>query len=83
MFLENLANKNQTISFTGSGAPHQNGVAERVIGVVVAMARTMMIYADVHQPEGGITSDMWPQALYYAVWIYNRQPQPEHGFTPL
>ena len=50
MILENLSNKNQTISFAGSGAPHQNGVSERVIVVVVEMERTMMIYTAVHQP---------------------------------
>ena len=55
VFLEHLANKNQTIKFSGSGAAHQNGVAERAIGVVVAMARTMMIHAAMHQPEGDIT----------------------------
>ena len=47
------------------------------------MAITMMIHAEMHQPEGVITSDMRPQALDHAVWIYNRMPQPSHSFIPL
>ena len=52
VLLEHSENKKQTIKFSGSGAPHQNGIAESVSDVVVAMERTIMIHAEIHQPEG-------------------------------
>ena len=59
VFLEHIANKNQTIKFYGSGTPHQNGITEWAIGVTVAMAHTVLIHAAMHHPEGTISSDLW------------------------
>ena len=41
----------QTITFSGVGAQHQNGVAERAIRTVVERARTMLIHAAIRNPE--------------------------------
>ena len=44
-FMEELLKKQQKINFSGAGASHQNGSAERAIKTVVTMARTMLIHA--------------------------------------
>ena len=48
-FMEQLLKKQQKLRFSGAGAPHQNGAAERAIKIVVDMAsailmQTCMIY---------------------------------------
>ena len=50
---------------------------------VTFMARTMMLHAAMHLPEGAITADLWPMAMDYAVWLYNHIPQQDSGFSPL
>jgi hypothetical protein len=42
-FLRNIADSNQTIDFSGVGAHHQNGVAERSIQTVTRWARAIII----------------------------------------
>ena len=78
-----LLNKKQSISFCGVGAHHQNGLAERAIGIIVRMARTMMLHAAIHSPEDVDVSDLWPMAMDYAVWLYNRIPQQDTGYAPI
>ena len=73
-FMEQLISAKQDIRFSGSGAAHQNGVAERSIQTVVNMARTMMLHAALHAPDL-VTAELWPMALDHAVWIYNRIPR--------
>ena len=57
-FMESLLDNSQQIRFSGAGAAHQNGVAERGIKTIVNMARTMLIHATMHSPEGHITSKL-------------------------
>ena len=66
-FMEVLLGAKQDIRFSGVRAAHQNGVAERGIKTVVSMARTMLIHASMHSPEGTITAQHWPMAMDYAV----------------
>jgi hypothetical protein len=82
-FLEHLAEENQGIRFSGVGTGHQNGVSERAIRTITAMARTMMLHAALRSPEGFVTADLWPMAMDYAVWIYNRVPSASTGLSPL
>ena len=42
-FMEELLKKQQKIRFSGAGASHQNGAAERAIKTVVTMASTMLM----------------------------------------
>ena len=63
----------QHITFSGVGAQHQNAVAERAIGVAQNMARTMLLHLRVHWPDE-FDPSLWPFALSYTVWIYNRLP---------
>jgi len=64
---------NQTFDYSGVGAKHQNGVAERMIGTITCRARTMLLHAMHHWPDA-ITEDLWPFALKLAVDIHNATP---------
>ena len=57
-FMDELLDHRQTIRFSGSGAAHQNGVAERAIRTVVTMARTMMIHAAMRTADGSLNTKM-------------------------
>ena len=81
-FLKELEVRAQSIKFSGVGAHHQNGVAERAIRTVVESARTMMLHVAIHWPE---QSDLclWPFALSYAVFLYNHMPARDSGWAPI
>ena len=55
-FIDALIEKDQHIRFSGSGAAHQKGVAERGIQTVIQMACTMLIQYDMCSPQGTITA---------------------------
>ena len=80
--MAHLSSKGKTVTFSGFGTAYQNAVAERAIETVVYMARTMMIHAAMRSPENTITSDLWPMAMEYAVWIYNHLPKSDTGLSP-
>ena len=42
-FMEELLKKQQKLRFSGAGAPHQNGAAERAIKIVVDMASAILM----------------------------------------
>ena len=44
-FMTSLNAKNQTITFCGIGAHHQNGIVERRIRTVTKIARTIIFHA--------------------------------------
>jgi hypothetical protein len=51
-FIEELNTREQSITFSGSGAQHdQNGVAERAIKTVSESARTMMLHCALRWPD--------------------------------
>jgi transposase InsO family protein len=80
-FSRHLAQFQQIVHFAGTGAHHHNGAAERSIQTVMSMARTMMLHAAIHWPEMADPS-LWPFAVEYAVYIYNRVPDPSTGLSP-
>ena len=82
-FMECLLEQKQSIRFSGVGAAHQNGVAERNIKTIVDIARTILIHAAIHSEQGHITAELWPMAMDHAVWIYNRTPKMDSGMSPL
>jgi hypothetical protein len=55
------------IETTESYTPHQNGVAERSIGLICRMARTMIL-------DSGLPLYLWPEAINMAIEILNRLP---------
>ena len=50
-FREALVSENQSITFSGVGAHHQNGVAERAIKTITWWARTMMLHSIIMWPK--------------------------------
>ena len=73
--------KSQTYSYSGTGAHHQNGVAERSIRTVASWARANMLHAALHWPKAAHVR-YWPMAIDYAIWVYNRLPSLSSGVTP-
>ena len=71
----------QKLTFSGVGAHHQNGIAERNIKTISHWARTNMLHAAFHWPEHA-SIKLWPQAVDYAVWVFNRLPSITTGLSP-
>ena len=80
-FLEDLAVNEQTVTYCGVGAHHQNGVAERAIKSVTLYARAMMLHQLLHWPEA-YDESLWPFALEHAVYIWNNLPRQDSLLTP-
>ncbi len=70
--------RNQKYSFSGVGAKHQNGVAERNIKTVAQWARANMLHLATHWPQHA-NSTYWPQAINCVVWVFNRLPNMASG----
>ena len=66
-FMEELFKKQQKIRFSGAGASHQTGAAERSIKMVVTMARNMLMHTSLKCPEDTLSTDIWPMEMDYAV----------------
>ena len=50
-FAAHLLSSNQTVRYSGAGSHHQNGVAERAIQTIMAIARTMLLHSAIHWPD--------------------------------
>ena len=68
-FMEELLKKQQKIRFSGSGSSYQNGATERAIKMVVTITRTMLMHAALRCPEDTLSTDLWPMAMDYTVWV--------------
>lgn len=71
----------QKLTFSGVGAHHQNGVAERNIKTISHWARANMLHAAYYWHEYANVK-LWPQAVDYAVWVFNRLPSTTSGLSP-
>ena len=69
-FINHVRDKGQTISFCGTNAHHQNGVAEKRIRDLQEAARTALIHAKKRWPDA-IESHLWPYALRAANHTHN------------
>ena len=72
----------QTFKFSGVGAHHQNGGAERSIRTVVEMARSMMLHMAIHWPDE-YRKDLWLFALEHATYVWNNVPSGTTGLSPV
>ena len=81
-FVKDLNQRNQTIRYCGVGAHHSNGIAERAIRTISESARSMILHAAIHWPEE-TTMDLWPLAMDYAIYLWNRMPRKDSGFAPM
>ena len=75
--------KQQKIRFSGAGSPHQNGLEERAIKTVFTMERAMLMYAALSCPKDTFPTYLWPMAMDYAVWLYNRIPDMQSGLSDI
>ena len=80
-FSENLAIHKQILKFAGAGAHHHNGIAERNIRTIMAIARTMMLHSAIYWPTVADTT-LWPLAVMHAVYLVNHVPDPRSGLSP-
>ena len=81
-FLRMFHDNYKQLSRSAPGAHHQNGVAERAIGTVQAMARAMLLHVRIHWPDE-FDPSLWPFALDYAIRIYNALPRDvKDGLSP-
>ena len=81
--MEELLKKQQKIIFSGAGASHQNGDAERTIKTVVITTRTMLMHAALRCPDEIFSTDIWPMEMDYAVRVYNRIPDMQFGLSTI
>ena len=81
-FTDALATDEQELTYSGVGAHHQNGVAERAIRTVTERARAMMQHSFLHWPDE-FQVELWPFALDHACWMHNHTPHLRHGWAPI
>ena len=74
LWTEHCAAQDQTYSFCGVNAHHQNGVAERRIRELQERARTTLIHAARRWPDA-INAHLWPYALRTANETFNSTPK--------
>ena len=76
-----LSSFSQIQCFTGVGAHHHSGVAEKATQPIMSIARNMMLHLAIHWPEVSDPS-LWPMAVQYATYLYNKVPDPSTGLCP-
>ena len=81
-FMDSIDSTYQTITFSGVGAKHQNGVAERAIRTVTQWARAMLLNSILHWPDS-VNLELWPFALEHAVFLWNHIPRKDLRLSPL
>jgi hypothetical protein len=74
--------KPQSLSFSGVGAHHQNGRAEKRIRDLQDMARTSLLHANRMWPDA-VSIHLWPYALRHANESINMTPFPGSTATPI
>ena len=80
-FRDDLEKFKQTIQFSPVGGHHHNGIAERAIRTITTCARTMMLHALIHNPTE-VQADLWPFAMEYATYLWNKMPRRDGGLSP-
>ena len=80
-FQKSLDSTRQTITFSGVGAKHQNGIAERTIQTISMWARAMLLHAVLHWPDAA-NLELWPFALAHAVYLWNHIPRKDIRKSP-
>ena len=80
-FEESIDATRQSLSFSGVGAKHQNGVAERTIQTITWWARAMLLHAILHWPESA-NLELWPFAMAHAVYLWNHMPRKDIKKSP-
>jgi hypothetical protein len=82
LFMKSIEEENQTISFSGVGAHHQNGIAEKRIGDLQRRATTILLHAQRRWPDA-INTHLWPYAIRAANDSRNYSPTNEEDICPM
>ena len=80
-FMASLNAKNQTITFCGVGAHHQNSIVEQSILTVIKIFRTIILHAQRYWPEC-VDTIIWPFAVKEAIERLNLLQLNLDGNTP-
>ena len=80
-FTSDCEKLDQKINYSGVGAQHQNGVAERNIKIVASWAQANLLHAAYHWPKH-ISVCLWPMTIQYAVCIFNHLLVLDTGVSP-
>ena len=80
-FSEHLGTLKQVVKFSGVGAHHHNGLAERAIQMIMSIAWIMMLLSAVHWPDVA-DATLWPMAVSHAVLLHNHVPNFASGLCP-
>mmetsp|Transcript_15060 Transcript_15060/g.36762 ORF Transcript_15060/g.36762 Transcript_15060/m.36762 type:complete len:970 (-) Transcript_15060:1237-4146(-) len=72
----------QSIDFSGVGAHHQNGAAERAIKTITTWARAMLLHQMLHWPDEA-DHKLWPFAMDHAVYLWNHLPREDTLQAPI
>jgi len=75
--MKSIERNNQTISFSGVGAHHQNGIEEKRIGDLQRSATTLLLHAQRRWPDA-ISTYLWPYALRAANDSRNTYPNKQN-----
>jgi hypothetical protein len=81
-FQSSLDGTRQKISFSGVGAKHQNGIAERTIQTICNWARAQLLHQVLHWPDSA-NLELWPFAIEHAVYIWNHLPRKDTKMAPI
>ena len=81
-FLKSIQENHQTISFSGVGAHHQNGIAEKRIGDLQRRATTLLLHAQRRWPDA-INSHLWTYAIRAANDCRNNAPTRKDDECPI
>ena len=82
LFTDEVSLSNQTITYCGVGAHHQNGFVENHIGRLTRGARTLLLSAQRRWPEA-IGEILWPFAWKDYERCYNELSISKDGLTPI
>lgn len=83
-FREDCLTKHQKQTFSAVGSKWQNGNAERSVQTLLWMARSFMLHCSLRWATNEADSpSLWPQAINYAEFLFNRTPSMSNGLTPL
>ena len=80
-FVQEILKDEQHITFSGVGAHHQNGCAERAIRTVVTKARAMLLHAQLRWPDE-TPVELWPMVMQHATHLINSIPNINEGLSP-
>ena len=82
LYKDSCEKNNQTLTFCGVGAHHQNGIAKRSIQDLELIGRTVIPHGIIMWPET-ISVSLCPYALKYASDRHNHLTLDKHDYTPL